>query len=74
MTNPRTYQALAIRAGLRLYAKTGMKPNSAWTPTRMLKTAASITGKEYKRGEYIKAADDLLALVELSQVPAQGQA
>ncbi len=60
MTDPQTFQALAIRSGLKLYAATGMKPNSMWTPTNMLRTAGRITGKVYGRGQYLKAADDLL--------------
>ena len=53
------YQAIVIASGLRLYAKTGMKPNRQWTPTNMLKAASRITGKPYKRGDHLKAADDL---------------
>jgi hypothetical protein len=53
------YQATAIASGLRLYAKTGMKPNRAWTPSAMLKAASGFTGKSYKRGQYVQAADDL---------------
>ena len=64
LTNPYIYQALAIRSGLRLYAKTGMKPNSAWTPSRMLRRASDITGKEYRLGQYEIAAKDLLDWAE----------
>jgi hypothetical protein len=53
------FQAMALRRGLLLYADTGMKPNSAWTPAAMLRTATSITGNHYKRGEYRRAAADL---------------
>jgi hypothetical protein len=53
------FRALTIASGLRLYAKTGMKPNRAYTPTAMLKAATGITGKTYKRGAYVEAADDL---------------
>jgi hypothetical protein len=53
------YRATALASGLRLYAKTGMQPNRAWTPTAMLKAATGITGKKYKRGEHAKAADDI---------------
>jgi hypothetical protein len=63
MTDPSTYQALAIRAGLKLYAKTGMKPNSAWTPGNMLRTAGRITGKTYSQRQYEQAAADLLEWV-----------
>lgn len=53
------YQATALASGLRLYAKTGMKPNRAWSPSNMLKAATGITGKPYKRGQYEQAANDL---------------
>lgn len=61
--DPRTYQAIALKHGLRLYAATKMKPNRAWTPTAMLRTASNITGNTYKRGEYLRAADDLDAML-----------
>lgn len=53
------FVATALASGLRLYAKTGMRPNRAWTPTAMLRKAESLTGQKFKRGEYIKAADAL---------------
>lgn len=53
------FRAFAIAQALRLYAKTGMQANRAYTPTAMLKAASSITGKKYKRGQYVQAADDL---------------
>ena len=54
-----TFQAIALKHGLLLYAKTGMKPNRAWTPSAMLKTAGHITGHTYKRGNYAGAVVDL---------------
>ena len=54
-----TFIAISLKSGLRLYAKTGIKPNSAWTPTAMLRKASEITGKAYKRGQYVEAAADL---------------
>ncbi len=53
------FQAVVLASGLRLYAKTGMKPNRMYTPTRMLQTATAITGKPYKRGQFEQAATDL---------------
>lgn len=57
----RLFQATALASGLRLYARSGMKPNRAWTPTAMLKLASSFTGKAYKRGAYLAAAEDVKA-------------
>lgn len=53
------YRATALASGLRLYAATGMKPNRMWTPSNMLRAAGQLTGKAYKRGAYVEAADDL---------------
>lgn len=50
------YRAKVIAMGLRLYARTGMKPNRAYTPTAMLKAATAITGGRFKRGQYLAAA------------------
>jgi outer membrane protein assembly factor BamD (BamD/ComL family) len=54
-----TFQAIALKHGLALYAKAHIKPNSAWTPTRMLKLATSFTKVPYKRGRYKQAIADL---------------
>jgi hypothetical protein len=54
-----TYRAIALKHGLRLYAKTGLRPNRMWTPSAMLLAAAEFTGKKYRRGEYERAASDL---------------
>lgn len=53
------YRATAIGAALRLYAKTGLKVNRAYTPTAMLKAANEITGQSFKRGQYAEAGEAL---------------
>lgn len=58
-----TYVAIVLRSGLALYAKTGMRPSSHWTPGRMMKRAASITGKTFKRGQYSEAITALDAWI-----------
>jgi hypothetical protein len=58
------FRAIVIANGLRLYARTGIKPNRAYTPTAMLKAASGITGKAYKRGQYAQAAADVSAWAE----------
>lgn len=57
--DPEIFRAIAIKQGLSLYARTGLKPNRAWTPTNMLRTAGHITGHVYKRGQYELAISDL---------------
>jgi len=64
MTDPNLYRALAIAKALKLYDNTGMKVNKAYTPTAMLRSAARITGNNYKRGEYMKAHDDIMELLK----------
>lgn len=54
---------ITLKHGLRLYAKTGMQPNRAWTITNMLRKAERATGKKYKRTEAMKAVADLEALL-----------
>ena len=54
----------ALASGLRLYAKTGMRPNRAWTPTAMMRAAAHHTGRTFKARDYIGAADALSAKVQ----------
>lgn len=58
------YRALVIAQALTMYAKTGMMVNRAYTPTAMLKAAAGITGKTYKRGQYELAAADIRNLMK----------
>jgi hypothetical protein len=54
-----TYQALVIKHGLKLYLKTGLKPNTMWTISNMLKAASGITGYKYKRSQALEAIADL---------------
>jgi hypothetical protein len=62
--SPATYQALAIKHALKLYAATGIKVNRAYTPSAMLTTATRITGQRFTRRDYagaIAALDTWLA-------------
>ena len=49
---PAIYQALALKHALKLYARTGIKANRAYTPTAMLTTASRITGRRFTRRDY----------------------
>lgn len=60
---PRTYQAMAIRTAIKLYAETGIKVNTAYTPTKMLRTARDLTGKHFNRGQYQEAFDALTEVI-----------
>lgn len=58
-----TYQAITLKVVIKLYAKTGMRVNRAYTPTAMLATAGKITGTTYKRGQYDQAVAGLEAWI-----------
>lgn len=53
------FRAKTLATALRLYAKTGMKPNRMYTPTNMLAAASQMTGKTFKRGQFEQAAQAL---------------
>lgn len=59
-----TYVMVVLKSAISLYLKTGMKANSAYTPTNMLRKAGEITGKTYKRGQLQMAYDDLAKKLE----------
>lgn len=70
------FACAAVASALRLYAKTGMKVNRAYTPTAMIAFAnreLGLTGKKaFKRGQYTQAAEALSAFVqtEKAAIPA----
>jgi hypothetical protein len=64
MTSIQGYQALVIAKALEMYARYGMTPNRAYTPTNMLATASRITGIKFKRGQYLDAANALHQFAE----------
>lgn len=53
------FRALIIAHALELYAKTGMKANSMYTPRNMMRAAVEITGKKFKARDYLGAATAL---------------
>lgn len=63
--NPITrYHVIVIRRAIKLYRDTGLKANTAYTPTNMLRTAGVLMGKDYKRGQLEQAQTDLEAWLE----------
>lgn len=60
------FRAATLKAGLKLYARTGMKPNRAWTLSAMLKAATEYTGEKYPRSKKgaMLAHDDLARRLE----------
>jgi hypothetical protein len=53
------FAAAAIKTALKLYAKTGMQVNRAYTPRNMIAAASRITGKTFKARDYLGAAQAL---------------
>ncbi len=62
------FACAAVASALKLYAKTGMKVNRAYTPTNMLafvNRELGLTGKKaFKRGQYVQAAEALSAFLQ----------
>lgn len=54
------FQAVSLASALKLYAKTGIKANRAYTPTAMMRTAQKITGKTFASRDYMGASKALL--------------
>lgn len=54
-----TYVAIAVKSGLKLYAKHRIRPNAAWTPTAMMRKASEITGESFKPRDYLGAVHAL---------------
>lgn len=67
------FRLLALKSGLGLYLKTGMKPNRLWAPSKMVAAVTRETGKTYKRGRngQEQALADLIALID-SRKPMEG--
>ena len=59
------FRAISIKAALYAYGKHRIKMNRNLTPTTMLKIAQEYTHKAYKRGQYLEAAEDLQARIEI---------
>ena len=68
-----TYRAITIKHGLKLYAKTGIKPGRAYTPTAMLRAAGEITGQTFKRGQYAQAIAALEAWIAINGTNGRDQ-
>jgi hypothetical protein len=62
--NPKLYQLMVIKSGLKLYLKNGMLPNRAYTLKALLTTASSFTGKPYTRKTAEQAIVDMQAIVD----------
>lgn len=60
------YAMTVLASGLRLYAKTGMKPNRAYTPKAMMAAAEMHTGQKFKARDYLGAAEALTTLARAS--------
>lgn len=68
------YRATVIASALRMYARTGMQANRAYTPAAMMRAAKEITGKKLKARDYIGAADALKAWADQQAAKMNGPA
>ncbi|MBS3648827.1 hypothetical protein KEU06_09435 [Pseudaminobacter sp. 19-2017] len=53
------FQAITIKTALKLYAKTGIKANRAYTPKAMMTMAEKITGQKFRARDYLGAVAGL---------------
>jgi hypothetical protein len=58
------YRAVHLRSFIGLYAKTGIRPTRGVSGRSMLTMASEFTGKNYQRGAYLKAIDDLTVWID----------
>lgn len=58
------FAMVTIKHAIKLYAKTGMRVNRAYTPTAMKRTAEQMTGKTFKRGDWSGMIVALDAVIE----------
>lgn len=58
------FRAKTLASALRMYAKTGMLPTRGVSPTKMLQLARQYTGKEYRRGQHMLAANDIQVWID----------
>ena len=70
-TQVSVFQMVTIRSAIKLYAKTGMKANRAYTPTSMKVMVEKITGKIFKRGQWQEMQDALT--VKIDEVRASAE-
>lgn len=55
-TDVRRYQAVVVAQALELYAKKGIRANTAYTPSAMMATAYRILGQTQPRRDYLGTA------------------
>jgi len=58
------YRAVHVKQALLMYAKTGLKMTRGATPAVLLAIAREYSGKTYKRGQYLQAADDVQVWID----------
>lgn len=61
---PRVYQAMVIKAGLKLYHNHKIMPNRDYTPAAMMAMATLITNKKFKPRDYSGAIKELERWIE----------
>jgi hypothetical protein len=69
------YQAMALRAAMRLYAKTGIVPTRGFGKKKMVEQVNLITKSDYATKDFVKAFDHLNIFVEQlkSSIPVEAE-
>ena len=62
------FACISVASAMRLYARTGIKANRAYTPTNMLAFVEQQTGKRFKRTQMAEAADYLADFAKSQRV------
>lgn len=65
------FRAQVMASALRLYARTKMQVNRAYSPKNMMKAASQILKKEFSPRAYQQAADELTAWVKAEYAAVQ---
>jgi hypothetical protein len=58
------FRAVTLKSGLKMWRDLKMKPNSAWTPRAMMRTAARLTGETFSARDYTGAIKALEKYIE----------
>jgi hypothetical protein len=63
------YHTITLKHGLQLWIRHGIKANTRWTVTNMLRTISNYTGKTYKRSKkgQEEALADIIVVIEGSK-------
>jgi hypothetical protein len=62
--DPKAYSIIVLAKALEIYARTGVKVNTAYMPSVMMRRASELTGKTFRARDYLGAAQALKELIK----------